>query len=309
MALMNRHLQPMIETIFVMPNEQFSYTSSSLVKQVARYGGQVGHFRPDKRRRGPSECVREMTPGRIAPGRRLPLILGTFLGLAASLQASPVDNAQALFRQGRYGEARAALETLVAADPSNAAACYFLSMTLQRASPPLLDSARPGFPRRSGWPPRTRSTSRNTPASPCCWPTATTRSGSRSMAGTRWQGRRDEPVDLDACEGLMRFCAKAPWPLGERRQGPGPCGRDRTEGSRSGGRRPTGRSPPSLEDRAARSRPFPHRRRPKGSRRRSRSDIATTMPRIPIEDNFTDVLAKAQRGPAFPTASSASGPR
>jgi pantetheine-phosphate adenylyltransferase len=46
MALMNRHLQPMIETIFVMPNEQFSYTSSSLVKQVARYGGQVGHFVP-----------------------------------------------------------------------------------------------------------------------------------------------------------------------------------------------------------------------------------------------------------------------
>jgi pantetheine-phosphate adenylyltransferase len=46
MALMNRHLQPMIETLFVMPNEQFSYTSSSLVKQVARYGGPVGHFVP-----------------------------------------------------------------------------------------------------------------------------------------------------------------------------------------------------------------------------------------------------------------------
>jgi len=46
MALMNRHLQPSIETIFVMPNEQFSYTSSSLVKQVARYGGEVAHFVP-----------------------------------------------------------------------------------------------------------------------------------------------------------------------------------------------------------------------------------------------------------------------
>ncbi|HEY1791921.1 MAG TPA: pantetheine-phosphate adenylyltransferase [Opitutaceae bacterium] len=46
MALMNRHLQPAIEALFVMPNEQFSYTSSSLVKQVARYGGQVGHFVP-----------------------------------------------------------------------------------------------------------------------------------------------------------------------------------------------------------------------------------------------------------------------
>ena len=46
MALMNRHLQGRIETIFVMPAEQFSYTSSTLVKQVARYGGDVSHFVP-----------------------------------------------------------------------------------------------------------------------------------------------------------------------------------------------------------------------------------------------------------------------
>jgi pantetheine-phosphate adenylyltransferase len=46
MALMNRHLEPKLETLFVMPNEQFSYTSSSLVKQVAKYGGDVNHFVP-----------------------------------------------------------------------------------------------------------------------------------------------------------------------------------------------------------------------------------------------------------------------
>jgi pantetheine-phosphate adenylyltransferase len=46
MALMNRHLRPTIETIFVMPNEQFSYTSSTLVKQVAKFGGKVGNFVP-----------------------------------------------------------------------------------------------------------------------------------------------------------------------------------------------------------------------------------------------------------------------
>lgn len=46
MALMNRHLEPKMETLFVMPNEQFSYTSSTLVKQVARYGGDVSHFVP-----------------------------------------------------------------------------------------------------------------------------------------------------------------------------------------------------------------------------------------------------------------------
>ena len=46
MALMNRHLEPGLETLFVMPNEQFSYTSSTLVKQIAKYGGDVQHFVP-----------------------------------------------------------------------------------------------------------------------------------------------------------------------------------------------------------------------------------------------------------------------
>jgi len=48
MALMNRHLEPEIETIFVMPNEQYSYTSSSLVKQIAKLGGDVRKFVPAK---------------------------------------------------------------------------------------------------------------------------------------------------------------------------------------------------------------------------------------------------------------------
>jgi pantetheine-phosphate adenylyltransferase len=46
MALMNRHLEPKVETLFVMPNELFSYTSSTLVKQVAKFGGDVQHFVP-----------------------------------------------------------------------------------------------------------------------------------------------------------------------------------------------------------------------------------------------------------------------
>jgi pantetheine-phosphate adenylyltransferase len=46
MALMNRHLEPEVETIFVMPNESFSYTSSSLVKQIATLGGDVRKFVP-----------------------------------------------------------------------------------------------------------------------------------------------------------------------------------------------------------------------------------------------------------------------
>ena len=46
MALMNRHLEPKVETIFVMPNETYSYTSSTLVKQIAKLGGDVNKFVP-----------------------------------------------------------------------------------------------------------------------------------------------------------------------------------------------------------------------------------------------------------------------
>jgi len=48
MALMNRHLDPRVETIFVMPNEAYSYTSSTLVKQIAKLGGDVSKFVPPR---------------------------------------------------------------------------------------------------------------------------------------------------------------------------------------------------------------------------------------------------------------------
>jgi pantetheine-phosphate adenylyltransferase len=47
MALMNRKLQPKIETIFLMPREEYTYVSSRLVKEVARLGGDVGSLVPE----------------------------------------------------------------------------------------------------------------------------------------------------------------------------------------------------------------------------------------------------------------------
>lgn len=46
MALMNRHLNPEVETIFLMPNATYSFTSSSLMKQVSKFGGDIGKFVP-----------------------------------------------------------------------------------------------------------------------------------------------------------------------------------------------------------------------------------------------------------------------
>ncbi|HEV8613574.1 MAG TPA: pantetheine-phosphate adenylyltransferase [Gemmatimonadales bacterium] len=41
MALMNRQLNPGLETVFLVPAQGLSYISSSLVREVARYGGDV----------------------------------------------------------------------------------------------------------------------------------------------------------------------------------------------------------------------------------------------------------------------------
>ena len=47
MALTNRKLAPDIETLFLMPNEDFSYISSSMVREIASLGGSVAQFVPD----------------------------------------------------------------------------------------------------------------------------------------------------------------------------------------------------------------------------------------------------------------------
>ncbi len=41
MALMNRHLSPELETMFMVPSLEVSYVSSSLVREVARFGGDI----------------------------------------------------------------------------------------------------------------------------------------------------------------------------------------------------------------------------------------------------------------------------
>src|SRR5207245_5498514 len=41
MALMNRKLEPNLETVFMMPAETYSYLSSRLVREIARLGGSV----------------------------------------------------------------------------------------------------------------------------------------------------------------------------------------------------------------------------------------------------------------------------
>ena len=46
LAHMNRHLMPDLESVYLMPSKEWSFISSSLVKEVARHQGDVAHFLP-----------------------------------------------------------------------------------------------------------------------------------------------------------------------------------------------------------------------------------------------------------------------
>ncbi len=47
MALMNRHLSSELETVFLMTSAEFLFVSSSIVKEVARLGGDISGFVPE----------------------------------------------------------------------------------------------------------------------------------------------------------------------------------------------------------------------------------------------------------------------
>jgi pantetheine-phosphate adenylyltransferase len=56
LALMNRKLEPNIETIFMMPRETYTFLSSKLVKEIAQLGGDVSAFVPPHVERALVNC-------------------------------------------------------------------------------------------------------------------------------------------------------------------------------------------------------------------------------------------------------------
>ena len=57
MALLNKKLAPELETLFMMTSVQFSYLSSSAVKEIARNGGCIDGLVPD--------CIKERIVGKL----------------------------------------------------------------------------------------------------------------------------------------------------------------------------------------------------------------------------------------------------
>jgi pantetheine-phosphate adenylyltransferase len=70
MALMNRHLAPGVETVFMMPAEHYSYLSSRLVKEVFQLGGGVGSLVPPVVERRLREKYRDARPPGPSPRKR-----------------------------------------------------------------------------------------------------------------------------------------------------------------------------------------------------------------------------------------------
>ena len=56
LALMNRKLEPGIETIFMMPRETYTFLSSKLVKEIAQLGGDVSAFVSPHVERALADC-------------------------------------------------------------------------------------------------------------------------------------------------------------------------------------------------------------------------------------------------------------
>jgi tetratricopeptide (TPR) repeat protein len=157
-----------------------------------------------------------MTPGGTRVFRRSVGLLAALCAGTSAL-ATPFDDGVALYRQRRYPEARAVLVRVAAAEPSNAAAAYFLGMAVFRAGGPgSLDDARGVLARAVKLAPANAGYLAEY-AGVCLL--MADRDNSLSLA---LEGRSDmeraiqaNPGDLDARDGLMQFYAKAPWPLND----------------------------------------------------------------------------------------------
>jgi cytochrome c-type biogenesis protein CcmH/NrfG len=149
-------------------------------------------------------------------GLGLPLLAAALGLLAPSLGATPIADAVALYGQKRYAEAKAILEPLAASEPSNAEASYYLGMAyLRLGGPACLDSSRLWLGRALRLSPDNEGYLSDY-AGVCLMLADRDSSFSLALEGRDAMSRAvaANPSDLGACEGLMRFYAKAPWPLG-----------------------------------------------------------------------------------------------
>lgn len=145
------------------------------------------------------------------------LLVATGLCLLTTAQAAtPTEDAIALYRAKDYPAARAALEKITAAEPTNAAACYYYGMTLmRRGDTKALPDAVP-------WLEKATKLEPNNATYLADYGGCSMQLAGRTRSLTAATNGRDameksltiNPDNLDARAGLWRFYTEAPWPLG-----------------------------------------------------------------------------------------------
>ena len=146
----------------------------------------------------------------------LRLILAVFAFGTAVRAASPLEEAVSLYKEKKYPDARAALEKIATAEPNNAAASYYLGMTvLRRGDGKAMEDALPWLERAAKLEPA-NATYLADYGGISMSVAGKTRSVS---AATRGRDAMEKsltinPDNLDARTGLWRFYTEAPWPLG-----------------------------------------------------------------------------------------------
>ena len=148
--------------------------------------------------------------------RFLGAALCALAAVAPSLPGTPLGDAEALYQQDKFAAAKAMLEPIAAAEPANAAAAFFLGMSLLRLGGPTgLDQAHVWLSKATRLEPSNEEYLAEH-AGVCLLMADRDNSFSLALEGRDGMERAIEadPTDLEAREGLMRFYAKAPWPLG-----------------------------------------------------------------------------------------------
>ncbi len=144
------------------------------------------------------------------------LLLTVLAGILSA--GTPTDDAIALYRAKRYPHARTALESIVAAEPANAAACYYLGMTFRHRSESGSLTAAVKWLKRAVELEPGNSTYLADYGGTSLQFSNQTRSLSAAIAGRDAMEKAIQlnPGNLEAREGLRRFYDEAPWPLGSR---------------------------------------------------------------------------------------------
>ena len=131
-------------------------------------------------------------------------------------QAGALEDAIALYQQKRYPEARLAFEKITTNEPTNAAACHYLGMTLRlRADDRSIEDALIWLEKAAKLAPA------NTTYLTLFGITSMQSAGKARSVTAATRGRDAiiralelAPDNLDAREALLQFYAQAPWPLG-----------------------------------------------------------------------------------------------